>query len=62
MASNTTNPRPGRAGRVIHWFFPSRRQLAVSLAAEIGLASLGLPLWSHFILGLVIHLAVAVLD
>ena len=62
MASNAKNPRPGRATRVIHWYFPSCRQLAISLAAEIGLSFLGLPLWAHLILGLAIHLAVAELD
>jgi hypothetical protein len=62
MATNATKPTPGRMARAIHWFFPSRRQVAISLAADAVLAVLGLPLWMHLALGLLIHLVVALLD
>lgn len=62
MASNASTPRFGHVARVIHWLIPSRRQVAISLASDVGLVALGLPLWAHLILALVIHLAVAVLD
>jgi hypothetical protein len=57
MATNATNPTPGRTARFIHWLFPSRPQVAISLAADVSLAILGLPLWLHLALGLVLHLA-----
>ena len=43
---------------VIHWLFPSRRHVAIGLAAELGLVGLGLPLWIHLTLGVLLHLAV----
>jgi hypothetical protein len=58
MASNATTARPGRAAQVIHFLFPSRRQVAISLASDIGLAVLGLPLWMHLALGVVLHSAI----
>jgi hypothetical protein len=57
MATNATNPTPGRMARVIRWLFPSRRQVAFSLAADVGFVALGLPLWMHLAIGLVLHLA-----
>jgi hypothetical protein len=56
MASNAATTTPGRTARVIHWLFPSRKQVAVSLAADVGLAVLGLPLWMHLALGVALHL------
>jgi hypothetical protein len=59
MATNATNTHtPGWIARVIHWLFPSRRQVAISLAAHGVLAVLGLPLWIHLALGAVFHMAV----
>lgn len=58
MATNATNLTPGRTGRVIHWLFPSRRQVAVGVAAELGLAILGLPLWVHLALGAALHVVI----
>ena len=55
MATNATNT-PGRTARVIHWLFPSRKQVAVSLAADAALSALRLPLWVHLTLGVVLHL------
>ena len=58
MASNAVNSRPGRVAGAIHWLFPSRPQVAISLAADLGLVVLALPLWMHLALGLVLHLAI----
>ena len=58
MAPNATNPTPGRMARVIHWLFPSRRQVAISLVADLGLTALGLPLWMHLALSVTLHAAV----
>ena len=57
MASNAATTTPGRMARVIHWLFPSRKQVAISLVADVGLAILGLPLWMHLALGAMIHFA-----
>ena len=57
MASNAATTTPGRMARVFHWLFPSRKQVAVSLATDVGLALLGLPLWMHLAVGAVLHLA-----
>lgn len=58
MATNATTPTLGRMARVTHWLFPSRRLVAISLAADTGLAVLGLPLWMHLVLGAMLHLTV----
>ncbi len=57
MATNATNPTPGRTARIIHWLIPSRRQVAIGLAADVALLTLGLPLWIHLAAAVVIHLA-----
>lgn len=57
MASNATNPTSGRMARAIQWPFPSRRQVAVSLAADLGIAILGLPFWMHLALSVAVHTA-----
>ena len=57
MASNAATTTPGRMARVSHWLFPSRKQVAIGLAADAGLAALGLPLWLHLALGVALHLA-----
>ena len=56
MASHATTTTSGRMARVIHWVFPSRKQVAISLAADAALAALGLPLWMHLALGVALHL------
>ena len=56
MAMNATNLTPGRMARVVHWIFPSRNQIVISLAADTSLAVLGLPLWMHLALGVALHL------
>jgi hypothetical protein len=58
MATNATNPTRRRTARVIHWIFPSRQQVAISLTAEVGLTALGFRLWMHLALGMVLHLAI----
>jgi hypothetical protein len=60
MASNATNPRPGRVVRVIHWLFPSRREVAIGLVVDLGLTALGLPLWLHVAVSVAVHAAVHV--
>jgi hypothetical protein len=62
MATNATNPTRDRMPAVIHWLIPSRRQVAISVPADVVLAVLGLPLWVHLILGVVIHLAARQLE
>ncbi len=59
MAPNAVNRRPGHLARAIHWLFPSRTGLAISIAVEIGLTVCGLPLRVHLALGAVAHLLVA---
>jgi len=56
MASNAATTTTGRMARVIHWLFPSRKQIAMSLTADAALAALGLPLWMHLALGVALHL------
>jgi hypothetical protein len=58
MATNATTPTRGRTARVTHWIVPSRRQVAIGLAVDAGLTVLGLPLWVHLILGVVLHLMI----
>ena len=55
MASNAATTTHSRMARVIHWLFPSRRQVAISVAVDAGLAVLGLPLWMHLAIGVVLH-------
>jgi len=62
MATNATNPTPGRTARVIHWLFLSRRQTAITLAADAGLALLVVPLWAHVALGAVLHLTIHLVE
>ena len=57
MASNAATTTTGRMARVIHWLFPSRTQVAISLGTDAVLAVLGLPLWMHLALGIVLHVA-----
>jgi hypothetical protein len=59
MASNAVNHGPGRAARAIHWLFPSRQHLAITIAIEIGLTACGIPLWAHLLLGVLLHLVLA---
>lgn len=56
MASKAANHQPGRWARAIRWLFPSRAHVAITLAVEIVLAALGLPLWAHVTLGALVHL------
>ena len=58
MASNAATTTTGRMARVIHWLFPSRREVAISLAVDAVVTILGLPLWMHLALGLMLHAAV----
>jgi hypothetical protein len=62
MPSNATTPTPGPMARVIHWLFASRRHVAISLAADAGLAIFGLPLRIHLAAGVLIHLLLTSLD
>lgn len=59
MATNAVNRRSGRVARAIHWLFPSREHLAITIAVEVALAASGLPLWAHLLLGVLLHLIVA---
>jgi len=61
MAPNATNPTPGRAARTIHWLFPSRTHLAITIAVEMALSALGLPRWMHIAAAIVIHLVLQAL-
>ena len=56
MAPNATNHNPGRAASAIHWLFPSREHLAITIAIEMALTVLGVPLWAHLLLGALAHL------
>ena len=59
MASNATIPTHGRMAQVIHWLFPSRQQLAISLGGETILELVGMPLCMHLALALMLHLAIS---
>jgi hypothetical protein len=56
MASNATNPTPGRTAWAIHWLFPSQKHLAITIAVEMALSALGLPLWARLLLAAIAHL------
>jgi hypothetical protein len=56
MAPNATNHHPGRTASVIHSLFPSRKHLAITIAVEMALTAIGLPLWTHLLLGALAHL------
>ena len=56
MASNAATTTAGRMARIIHWLFPSRKQVAISFTADAVLAVLGFPLWMHLTLGVALHL------
>jgi hypothetical protein len=60
MAPNATNHQPGRTARVLHWLFPSRTIAAITLTVEIGLTALGLPLWAHVLVAVLLHLLAGV--
>jgi len=62
MASKTSIPCSGRVARVVHWLFPFRRQVAIGLVTEVTLAILGIPLWLHLALGVLLHIAVHLLE
>jgi hypothetical protein len=56
MASNATNPNPDSIARAFNWLFPSRKHLAITVAVEMALAALALPLWARIPLGALAHL------
>jgi hypothetical protein len=59
MAPRATHHAPGRFRRLL---VPTRRQLAVALAADCIAFAIGLPLPLHLAVGAVIHAAAALWD
>ncbi|MGK2957013.1 MAG: hypothetical protein ACSLFB_01130 [Acidimicrobiales bacterium] len=47
------------AARLRHWIYPAHREVALIVMIEVGLTILGLPLWEHVALGVVLHLTVS---
>ena len=53
------NRHPRRTASAIHWLFPSREHLTITIAVEMALTAVGLPPWAHLLLGALVHHALA---
>ena len=55
MAQNTRILPHSAAVRLRQWVHPSRRQVTLIVAIEVGLTLFGLPLWAHLAVAIAAH-------